>query len=115
MCGLVQVEKGRVQLKHQSVKHTRRYAAAILITLSIFSLLIASGFQRPGFFMEYGAIKAGTWETPWIYVRATKTKDRYDSIEVKGGGELRYAVRMSGRCPEDWRLSSGSLAIYGDG
>jgi len=69
--------------------------------------------QRPGFFMEYGAIKAGTYETPIIYVKATKTKERYDQIDLREDGNLSYAVKVSGRCPESWRLASGRLGVRG--
>ncbi len=103
-------------MKTQAVKYARRRAIPITTVIILtFSLLIAAAVQRPGFFVEYGAIKAGTWETPIIYVKATKTKDRYDSIDVKEDGNLRYAIKVSGRCPETWRLREGSLAVYGEG
>ena len=73
----------------------------------------AGAAQRPGFYMEYGAIKAGTFETPIIYVKANKAKDRYDQIDLREDGKLRYAVKVSGRCPETWRLGSGSLDVRG--
>jgi hypothetical protein len=103
-------------MKQTKMRFTRfrTLGIALVITSFLFSLMVIVTGQRPGFYLDYGAIKAGTYETPMIYVKATKTKDRYDSIDVKEDGELRYAVKVSGQCPEAWRLSSGRLAIYGD-
>jgi len=90
----------------------RKVVIAISI-LSILSLVAAASVQRPGFYMEYGAIKAGTFETPTIFVKATKTKDRYDQIDLREDGKLAYSVKVSGRCPESWRLGSGLLDVRG--
>src|SRR5262249_27100768 len=90
-----------------------RLVLIAISTLSVFSLLIAASVQRPGFYLEYGAIKAGTFETPIIYVKANKTKDRYDQIDLREDGKLSYAVKVSGRCPENWRLGSGRLDVRG--
>jgi len=101
-------------MSQPKVKSTQiRRAAIAILLLSILSLLAGASVQRPGFYIEYGAVKAGTFETPIIYVKATKTKDHYDQIDLREDGKLGYSVKVSGRCPESWRLGSGSLGVRG--
>ena len=116
-------------MKRRNVKvNTDRFwvMALMLFALVLLGLLVnadpdgfemkAGAAQRPGFYMEHGAIKAG-YEPPFMYVKATKSKDRYDALDFKGGSDsdLKFSVKVSGRCPEKWRLSGGSLSISGNG
>ena len=84
--------------------HIRAVVIALMLALSIFCL--AAGAVFDGFYMEYGALKAGTYETPIVYVKATKTRERYDALDVKEGsaGNLNFSVKVRGQCAEGDRL-----------
>lgn len=113
-------------MKRRNVKvNTDRFwvMASMLFALVFLGLLVSApdGFkmeagaaQRPGFYMEEG----GAYDPPWLYVKATRSKERYDTIDVKEGsdGYLKFfSIKVHGQCAEKWRLASSSLNIHGNG
>lgn len=99
--------------RRATFKYFRVLTVSAVLALPIFALVAGTNPQRPGFYLEYGGVKAGTFETPILFVKATKTKDRYDQIAFQGDNNLDFTVKVSGRCPENWRLQSGSLKVRG--
>src|SRR6266540_3373896 len=101
-------------MREQTVKYARFRLVVIAMALafSLAGLLVASSAQGDRFYME----EAGAYDPPMIYVKATRSRDRYDTIDVKEGsdGYLKFfSVKVRGQCPEKWRLNGGYLDILG--
>ena len=94
-----------------------RFRVVVIAMAQAFSLgglLVASSAQEDRFYME----EAGAYDPPMIYVKATKSRERYDTIDVKEGsdGYLKFfSVKVRGQCPEKWRLHRGRIDIRGYG
>ena len=70
-------------MKNRNVKPNcvRAIIITLSLALSLAGLLVPASALGPGFYME----EAGAYDPPLIYVKATKRKDRYDTVDVKEG------------------------------
>jgi hypothetical protein len=85
------------------------------LTFALLSLLLAASAQRPDFFIEPGAYKAGTFKPPVILVKAVKDRDVYDTVDIRQGveGDMNFSVRVRGTCAEKFRTLSADISIIG--
>ena len=101
-------------MKNRNVKPNcvRAIIITLSLALSLAGLLVPASALGPGFYME----EAGAYDPPLIHVKATKRKDRYDTVDAKSGsdGYLKFfSVKVRGQCPEKWRLDQGSINVFG--
>src|SRR5215510_8076836 len=87
----------------------RRMAVLPAFALACFGLLVSAA--PDGFYLEAGAIKAGTYHPPVILVKATKTKDYYDAID--GPDKLNFSVKLRGQCAERDRIQFAGMEVRG--
>ena len=91
-------------------KHTRTLIITLCFAFSIFSLVAGAAVDGFEMQLELTPNGIGSYEVPVVYVKATKSKDLYDSIEPKEPN-LKYIVKVRGQCAEEWRLTGGILRI----
>jgi hypothetical protein len=89
-------------------KHLRAVVIALCLAFSVFSLVAGSAVE--GFEMKLEYTPNGSYELPVVLVKATKSKNLYDSMEPMEPN-LEYKVSVRGQCAEKWRLTDGDLVI----
>jgi hypothetical protein len=94
-------------------KHIRTVVIALCFAFSAFCLVAGAAVEGFEMQLEVTPNGIGSYELPVVYVKATKSRDLYDSVEPKEPN-LKYLVRVRGQCAEKWRLGGGTLWVRGN-
>jgi hypothetical protein len=101
-----------VRTKNHRGFHPGPFVLLLALALSCLCLVV-TGAPFDGFVIEDGAIKAGTYEPPVLFVKATRSREVYDTLDQPG--DLKFSVKVRGQCAEKERIVLAGIDIQGKG